>query len=153
MAQLSQIGIITMQFTLATKGELSDHIVFFFPYYANSVASLHIQLACRGAIEVNPGPSGVEKLISSPGQNQNGQSENSANTLWLTHLNCRSLLPHKDELRLIFETNKPFLIAVTETWLRQSVYDGEISIAGFSVLRKTIKRVEGVDVPFMWLTD
>ena len=66
---------------------------------------------------MHTGPSGVEKLISSPGQNQNGWSENSANTLWLTHLNCRSLLPRIDELRLIFETNKPFLIAVTETWL------------------------------------
>ena len=35
-------------------------------------------------LEVNPGPSGVDKLISSLGQNQNGWSENSANTLLLT---------------------------------------------------------------------
>ena len=112
-------------------------------YYANSVASLRIQLACSGDIEVNPGPSFVEKPISSLGQDQNERSENSANTLWLTHLNCRSLLPHIDELRLIFETNKPFLIAVTETWLRQSVYDEEISIAGFSVLRKDRKARRG----------
>ena len=55
----------------------------------------------------------------------------------------RSLLPHIDELRLIFETNKPFLIAVTETWLRQSVYDEEISIAEFSVLRKDRKARRG----------
>ena len=115
----------------------------FCPYYATSVASLRIQLACSGDIEVNPGPSGVEKLISLPGQNQNGRSENSVNTLWLTHLNCRSLLPHIDELRLIFETNKPFLIAVPETCLRHSVYDEEISIARFSVLRKDRKARRG----------
>jgi exonuclease III len=71
-------------------------------------------------------------------QNQNDLSENipSTKSIWLTNLNCRSLLSHIDELRLIFQRNNPFLISVTETWLSQSVYDEEISIAGFSLLRK-----------------
>jgi hypothetical protein len=46
------------------------------------------------------------------------------------------MFSHVYELRLIFQRNNPFLISVIETWLSQSVYDEEISIAGFSVLLK-----------------
>ena len=35
----------------------------------------------------------------------------------LIHLNCRSLLPIIDELRIVFELSKPLFIAATETWL------------------------------------
>ena len=147
MARLSQIGIITMQFILTTKGELSDHIVFAHIMQTVS-ANLHIQLACSGDIEVNPGPSGVEKLISLPGQNQNGRSENCVNTLWLTHLNCRSLLPHIDELRLIFETNKLFSLPLPRLGCDSLSMTRKFPLLDFPCFEKIVKRVEGVDVPF-----
>ena len=51
-------------------------------------------------------------------------------------LNCRSLLPCIDELRLIFKEAKPGIIAITETWLDDSVADHEIHIAGYNIIRK-----------------
>ena len=49
---------------------------------------------------------------------------------------CRSLLPCIDELSLIFKEAKPGIIAITETWLDDSVADHEIHIAGYNIIRK-----------------
>ena len=51
-------------------------------------------------------------------------------------VNCRSLLPCIDELSLIFKEAKPGIIAITETWLDDSVADHEIHIAGYNIIRK-----------------
>lgn len=50
-------------------------------------------------------------------------------------LNCRSIISHIDELRLIFKENLPYFIAVSETWLDASIVDSEISIPGYTVQR------------------
>ncbi|CAB4043715.1 Hypothetical predicted protein, partial [Paramuricea clavata] len=46
-----------------------------------------------------------------------------------------SILPHIDELRLIFKDNSPAVIAITETWLDDSVADSEVEIYGYSLHR------------------
>ena len=55
----------------------------------------------------------------------------------LVHLNARGLLQHIDELRLIF--SKVFLpiIAITETWLENSIKDSEMAIPNYSE-KKTV---------------
>ena len=53
----------------------------------------------------------------------------------LVHLNARSLLQHIDELRLIFSKVFPPIIAITETWLDNSIEDSEIAIPNCSVER------------------
>lgn len=58
------------------------------------------------------------------------------NGAWLFHLNCRNIISHIDELRLIFKENLPYFIAVSETWLDASIVDSEISIPGYTVQRR-----------------
>ena len=53
----------------------------------------------------------------------------------LVHLNARGLLQHIDELRLIFSKVFPPIIAITETWLDNSIEDSEIAIPNYSVER------------------
>ena len=72
-----------------------------------SPAVVYSLAICTGDIEVNPGPSGDNHLIRSPGQNRNEQCDNTKiKTLWFTHLNCKRLVPHMDELRLILGSFK-----------------------------------------------
>ena len=54
----------------------------------------------------------------------------------LVLLNCRSLLPCIDELRSIFKVAKPGIIAISKTWLDDSVADHKIHIAGYNIIRK-----------------
>ena len=53
----------------------------------------------------------------------------------IVHINTRSILKHMDELRLIFGDVYPSMIAITETWLDDSVADSEISILKYSLER------------------
>lgn len=59
------------------------------------------------------------------------------------HLNIRYLLPIISELRLLASKSKPAVICVTEIWLHHSVLDGELSIDGYSILRKDRCRTGG----------
>ncbi|XP_068707424.1 uncharacterized protein [Montipora foliosa] len=54
---------------------------------------------------------------------------------WIIHFNCRSLLHHIDELRLIFTGNHPLLIAISESWLNDTVVNSDVSISGYQIFR------------------
>jgi len=51
-------------------------------------------------------------------------------------LNCRSLLPKIDELRVTCTFEKPNLVFATETWLHQDIQDSLICIDNFNIIRK-----------------
>ena len=53
----------------------------------------------------------------------------------LVHLNAGGLLQHIDELRLIFSIVFPPIIAITETWLDNSIKDSEMAIPNYSLER------------------
>ena len=59
------------------------------------------------------------------------------------HLNVRSLLPKISELRIIANKTSAAVIALTETWIDNSVTNSEISIDGYTVLRKDRNRHGG----------
>lgn len=63
--------------------------------------------------------------------------------LHFIHLNARSLLPKITEIRHIALKTKAVVISVTETWLDQSVTDGEIQIQNYTVIRKDRNRQGG----------
>ena len=48
---------------------------------------------------------------------------------WMIHFNCRSLLPHIHELRLIFTTNHLLVITISE----QHCYILEVHISGYQM--------------------
>ena len=60
----------------------------------------------------------------------------SCRSLSLVSLNYRSLLPCIDELRSIFKEPNPGIIAISKTWLDDSVADHKIHIAGYNIIRK-----------------
>ena len=74
------------------------------------------------------------------------------NTLWdpfnnkelhFFHLNINSLLPKIDELRTVARDTKSAIIALTESKLDATIFDSEISISGYNVLRKDRNRHGG----------
>ena len=58
-------------------------------------------------------------------------------------MNARSLLPKLSEIKLIAQKSKAAVISVTETWLDDSVCDGEIAIDNYSVVRRDRNRNGG----------
>ena len=108
-------------------------------HHCNSTASFQLDnLALCGDVHPNPGFDPEVSLI----QDRNTQTISKRKNM-LVHLNARSLLQHIDELRLIFSKVFPPIIAVTETWLDNSIEDSEIAIRNYSVERLDRKEEEG----------
>lgn len=63
--------------------------------------------------------------------------------LHFLHLNIRSLLPKHDELCLLAKQSNADIICLSETWLDNSVFDSEISINGYTVVRRDRNRHGG----------
>ena len=100
-------------------------------HHCNSTASFQLDnLALCGDVHPNPGFDPEVSLI----QDRNTQTISKRKNM-LVHLNARSLLQHIDELRLIFSKVFPPIIAITETWLDNSIEDSEIAIPNYSVER------------------
>ena len=51
--------------------------------------------------------------------------------------NARSLVPKITELRIVANSTKPDIIAVTETWLTESVPDAVLSFPGYNTVVRT----------------
>ena len=75
-------------------------------------------------ISTNPGPN---CSFSIPPPNVRG--------LKISQLNTRSILPKIDSLRLLMKDNPYDVFSVSETWLKPSISDAEISLPGYSVVR------------------
>ena len=115
-------------------------------YTAKSTASFNpawVMLTRSGVNLVNPGPNQREPTVASYSREQpsNAISSTSSTTgtrlnkPWVIHIDSRSIVPHIDELRLIFRDSFPSVIAITETWLDDSVADSEVAISNYSVHR------------------
>lgn len=105
-------------------------------YYSNSVATKQIILLCRD-VEVNPGDSNTDNTLSTEKRIvEKGSS-------WIISLNCRSLYRTIDELRIVFQHNKPLAILLTETWLNESVSDHELTLNGYQLMRRDRKERRG----------
>lgn len=63
--------------------------------------------------------------------------------LLFVHANVRSLLPKISEISLFLHRTKTAIFAVSETWLDETVTDGEINIDGYNVLRQDRNRHGG----------
>ena len=54
----------------------------------------------------------------------------------ISHLNVRSITHKMDSIRLLLKDNTLDIFTVSETWLSPKVTDAEITIPGYSVVRK-----------------
>lgn len=59
--------------------------------------------------------------------------------LSIMYLNARSIRNKMDELKIIVSEHKPDIIGVVETWLNDSVFDSEINIENYHLVRKDRK--------------
>ena len=81
--------------------------------------------------QIDPGPVERQTLLRTTTQNITHGKRSSM----IVHINTRSILKHMDELRLTFGDVYPWIIAITESWLDDSVADSEISILNYSLER------------------
>ena len=86
-------------------------------------------------ISLNPGPVNViSDDIWAPFNNSG---------MHFLHLNVNSLLNKIDEVRQIVNASNVSIFGLTETKLDSSVYDSEISIDGYTLIRKDRNRHGG----------
>ena len=84
-----------------------------------------------GDIEKNPGPAAPS--AKSP----------KTKSLSVIHVNTRSLLRHFDDIATLVATKRPHILALSETWLDDSVSDAEILLPGYSLFRFDRNRCGG----------
>jgi hypothetical protein len=60
----------------------------------------------------------------------------SKSSLSCLYFNARSIMNKLDEIELIITDEKLDVVAITETWLSDSVLTSEITVDGYTVLRK-----------------
>lgn len=112
----------------------------------NSFSFCRLSLLLCGDIHPCPGPAA--------GQPTNGNNFPDEDTskdflcfkkrgLNIIHMNIRSLLPKIDEVRLIARETKASCICLTETWLRDTIFDSEVSIDNYVIQRKDRNRHGG----------
>ena len=63
--------------------------------------------------------------------------------LKIAHLNVRSLYPKIDEIRVVVISLHLDVMCISETWLNESISDGEIAIDGYSIVRKDRENQRG----------
>ena len=69
--------------------------------------------------------------------------EFNGNGLNIAQLNVNSILKHIDEIKSLVQHNNMHLLALNETKVDESIFDDEINIANYSLLRKDRTRQGG----------
>ena len=95
-----------------------------------------------GDVHVNPGPNNNMIHTTQPVISDDFQ-KNSKKGLHFIHLNIRSLLPKLDELILLATKTNAAVIAITESWLDDSVEDSVVEVCGYTILRHDRNRHGG----------
>ena len=96
----------------------------------NSEAFLRILLLLSGDISLNPGP-----VYNNQSLHSNERNVFRSKGIHLIHLNVNSLLPKIDEIRYIAERTKAAVIGITESKLDESIFQSEIQIDNYDLLR------------------
>ena len=102
--------------------------------YHNKNSYFSIILLLSGDISLNPGPT-TFKNHSWDTFKKRG--------LHIIHLNINSLLPKIDEIRNIAKSSNLSIIGLSETELDDSVFDAEINIEGYTLIRSDRNRHGG----------
>ena len=87
-------------------------------------------LLLSGDISLNPAPAYNNQSLHS-----NEWNVFRSKGIHLIHLNVNSLLPKIDEIRYIAERTKAAVIGITESKLDESIFQSEIQIDNYDLLR------------------
>ena len=114
-------------FTNITLGKMQyKHHCLFFKFI----------ILLSGDVNLNPGPQNHV-------QQQNLWDNFSKRGLHLIHLNINSLLPKIEELRSIAKLTNAAVIGISESKLDKTIFNAEISIEGYDIIRKDRNRNDG----------
>ena len=112
--------------------------------------SVLLLLALTGDVELNPGPSwdssksrcdDASQWGTRPARGENLIASDKPSLLspssgiTIVHLNIRSLLGHFDQLTEFVRDHSPDIVAISETWLDDSVDDSVLAVPGYNVHR------------------
>ena len=106
--------------------------------YRNKDSFFKLLLLLSGDISLNPGPSHVNQTSYN-----NEWDVFKARGLHFIHININSLLPKIEELRRIACQSNAAVIGTSESKLDNSIFDSEIEIDGYNILRFDRKRHGG----------
>ena len=98
---------------------------------------LKIILILSGDIELNPGPVDRNQIKKEDFEVFNNKG------LHFMHLNINGLLNKIDELRYIARSSNAAVIGITETKLGNTVYDSEVTVDGYNIVRNDRNRNGG----------
>ena len=96
----------------------------------NNKSFLRILLLLSGDISLNPG-----LVYNNQSLHSNEWNVFRSKGIHLIHLNVNSLLPKIDEIRYIAERTKAAVIGITESKLDESIFQSEIQIDNYDLLR------------------
>ena len=102
--------------------------------YRNNHNYFNIILLLSGDINLNPGPATTNNHSWDVFKNRG---------LHIIHLNINSLLPKIDEIRNIARKSNLSVIGLSETKLDDSVFDAEVNIEGYNLVRSDRNRHGG----------
>ena len=102
--------------------------------YRNNNSYFNIILLLSGDISLNPGPTTLKNYSRDIFKKRG---------LHIIHLNINSLLPKIDEIRHIAKSSNLSVIGLSETKLDDSVFDAEINIEGYTLIRSDRNRHGG----------
>ena len=94
-------------------------------------------LILSGDIELNPGPLDRNQIKKGDFEVFNNKG------LHFMHLNINSLLNKIDELHYIARSSNAAVIGITETKLGNTVYDSEVTVDGYNIVRNDRNRSRG----------
>ena len=91
-----------------------------------------------GDVHPCPGPVPVNPSVTSTDYNMFNKRG-----LHFIHINTRSLLPKIENIRILARKTRAACIAISESWLDSTVFDSEIHIDNYNILRKDRERRGG----------
>ena len=123
-ADLNHKTLYVSQLLSNPKSKYSHSYITRHPTSTMNFSISMILIFLSNDISTNPGPN---CSFSIPPPN--------VRRLKISQLNTRSILPKIDSLRLLMKDNPYDVFSVSETWLKPSISDAEISLPGYSVVR------------------
>ena len=112
----------------------------------NQAKQFTLILLLSGGISLNPGPphnSQIDRLSLNVFDRKG---------LHFLHINVNSLLPKIEEVRFIAKNSKATVIGITETKLDGTIFDAELYIKGYSIVRCDRDRKGGGVVFYIKMT-
>ena len=104
-------------------------LLFQYTFSATAILWLYILLLASGDIHPNPGPTELDYSSSSSDKSSTSLFLSLSNHLSMVHYNVQSLLPKVDIIEA--ELSCFDVIAITETWLNDSISDDNLTFYDF----------------------